>query len=233
MSIIDNLLALQNHDAIIKGLQQQINDIPIRIEQEKYLETRAHEELVRVTNQLATLQTQLDELLARQGETIATIESLTEQLNFASNTQISAIEESLGYKKRDLITIESNIAHLKENIYLAEQARANSQKKFADASASVKDCIEGINKKTEEAQAKLTVAEEKRKELLEAFQSPVEKRYLAYYERFSKRRWPVLAHISSNSICEGCHMALPQAKQQAVRKAEGIVTCDYCGRIVY
>lgn len=233
MSIIDNLLALQNHDAVIRSLQQQINDIPVRIDQEKHLETRAHEELIRVTDQIATIQTHLDELEARYDETVATIDSLNEDIETANSARIAALEEAVGYKKRDLITIESNIAHAKENLALAEQARANSQKKYADASASVKAYIETINKKTEEIQAKLTVAEEERKALVEVFQSAVEKRYLAYYERFSKRRWPVLAHISSNSVCEGCHMALPQAKQQAVRKAEGIVTCDYCGRVVY
>ena len=233
MSIIDNLLALQNHDAVIRSLQQQINDIPVRIDQEKHLETRAHEELIRVTDQIATIQTHLDELEARYDETVATIDSLNEDIEVANSARIAALEEAVGYKKRDLITIESNIAHAKENLALAEQARANSQKKYADASASVKAYIETINKKTEEVQAKLTVAEEERKALVDVFQSPVEKRYLAYYERFSKRRWPVLAHISSNSVCEGCHMALPQAKQQAVRKAEGIVTCDYCGRVVY
>lgn len=233
MSIIDNLLALQNHDAIIRGLQQQINDIPVRIDQEKHLETRAHEELIRVTDQIATLQTNLDELEARYDETVSTIDSLNDDLETANSSRIAALEEAIGYKKRDLITIESNISHVKENLALAEQARANSQKKYADAVASVKAYIETINKKTEEIQAKLTVAEEERKALVVVFQSPVEKRYLAYYERFSKRRWPVLAHISSNSVCEGCHMALPQAKQQAVRKAEGIVTCDYCGRVVY
>ncbi len=233
MSIIDNLLALQNHDAVIRSLQQQINDIPVRIDQEKHLETRAHEELIRVTDQIATIQTHLDELEARYDETVATIDSLNEDIETANSARIAALEEAVGYKKRDLITIESNIAHAKENLALAEQARANSQKKYADASASVKAYIETINKKTEEVQAKLTVAEEERKALVEVFQSAVEKRYLAYYERFSKRRWPVLAHISSNSVCEGCHMALPQAKQQAVRKAEGIVTCDYCGRVVY
>lgn len=233
MSIIDNLLALQNHDAVIRSLQQQINDIPVRIDQEKHLETRAHEELIRVTDQIATIQTHLDELEARYDETVATIDSLNEDIETANSARIAALEEAVGYKKRDLITIESNIAHTKENLALAEQARANSQKKYADASASVKAYIETINKKTEEVQAKLTVAEEERKALVEVFQSAVEKRYLAYYERFSKRRWPVLAHISSNSVCEGCHMALPQAKQQAVRKAEGIVTCDYCGRVVY
>lgn len=233
MSIIDNLLALQKHDAVIRSLQQQINDIPVRIDQEKHLETRAHEELIRVTDQIATIQTHLDELEARYDETVATIDSLNEDIETANSARIAALEEAVGYKKRDLITIESNIAHAKENLALAEQARANSQKKYADASASVKAYIETINKKTEEIQAKLTVAEEERKALVEVFQSAVEKRYLAYYERFSKRRWPVLAHISSNSVCEGCHMALPQAKQQAVRKAEGIVTCDYCGRVVY
>lgn len=233
MSIIDNLLALQNHDAVIRSLQQQINDIPVRIDQEKHLETRAHEELIRVTDQIATLQTHLDELEARYDETVATIDSLNEDIETANSARVASLEEAVGYKKRDLITIESNIAHAKENLALAEQARANSQKKYADAAASVKAYIETINKKTEEVQAKLTVAEEERKALVEVFQSAVEKRYLAYYERFSKRRWPVLAHISSNSVCEGCHMALPQAKQQAVRKAEGIVTCDYCGRVVY
>ncbi|MBQ2281943.1 MAG: hypothetical protein II332_04150 [Kiritimatiellae bacterium] len=233
MSIIDNLLALQNHDAIIRSLQQQINDIPVRIDQEKHLETRAHEELVRVTDQFASIQTLLAELEARYEETTSTIDSLTDDLNYADANRKASIEETLGYKKRDLITIESNLAHAKENLALVEQARANSQKKYADATASVKAYIEGINKKTEEVQAKLDKAEEERKALLEVFQNPMEKRYLAYYERFSKRRWPVLAHISSNSVCEGCHMALPQAKQQAVRKAEGIVTCDYCGRVVY
>ena len=233
MSIIDNLLALQNHDAIIRSLQQQINDIPVRIDQEKHLETRAHEELIRVTDQIASIQTLLDELEIRREETVNTIDSLTDELETVNSSRTASVEETLGYKKRDLITIESNIAHAKENLALAEQARTNCQKKYAEATTSVKAYIDGINKRTEEVQAKLTAAEEERKTILELFQNPMEKRYLAYYERFSKRRWPVLAHISSNSVCEGCHMALPQAKQQAVRKAEGIVTCDYCGRIVY
>ena len=118
MSIIDNLLALQNHDAIIRSLQQQINDIPVRIDQEKHLETRAHEELVRVTDQFASIQTLLAELEARYEETTSTIDSLTDNLNNADASRKASIEETLGYKKRDLITIESNLAHAKENLAL-------------------------------------------------------------------------------------------------------------------
>jgi len=70
---------------------------------------------------------------------------------------------------------------------------------------------------------------------------PATRKFLMYYDRLRKSRWPVLIRLDAG-VCTGCHMQLPPAKQQDAMKNAvtatdpakmAIVACDFCGRMIH
>ena len=71
---------------------------------------------------------------------------------------------------------------------------------------------------------------------------PEKRRFLSYYERLSKKCFPVVFRVREGNGCPGCHMVLPPSKmQEAQRNAMladtpgkmNVVACDYCGRLIF
>ena len=57
-------------------------------------------------------------------------------------------------------------------------------------------------------------------------------RWLKQYNRIFAAKDRALVPLEEG-ICGGCHMKLPPAVVHAARKQTDMVTCDYCGRLLY
>ncbi len=242
MSVIDDLKALQELDGIIRELEQQANDIPIRRQQELdkiKLErddfTRAEEAVQVLKDEVARGESYIAELKETIHKFKLQIPSLKTQAALdAMQSQISKTEND--FKDAELSAIET---HLK--IEPAEQYANECKARYEEAKAEIEDYIAELDSRLADVEERLEAALEKRLEKVTPLDNPATKRFLLYYNRLKGRRWPVLAKLDEN-VCSGCHMELPPAKQQEVHRYVSmanepakmiIVTCDFCGRIVF
>jgi len=61
----------------------------------------------------------------------------------------------------------------------------------------------------------------------------VDPHWRSVYERImAKKRDRALVEVT-DGVCGGCHMSLPPYLKHEARKRAGIVTCTFCGRMLY
>ena len=84
--------------------------------------------------------------------------------------------------------------------------------------------------------------EECRKDRVEKARAVPDPKFLLYYERLRTKRWPVVAPLTRDCVCDGCHLVQPpsvgqlvdaNARNGAEGKPQSIVACTMCGRILY
>lgn len=242
VSVIDDLLALQEHDETIRELEGPVKDIPTRcaLEQKKIDSERVECDRAVEEVQRLKIACRDDELtISELKETVLKfkIQSATLKTNAecaAMNAQIAKAEDNL--KMAEVRKAANELATEKGQSYLDE-----CQKRLEETEKEVGEYITSLQERLADIQVRLDTAMVERASKVEPLDVPATKRFLMYYERLRKNRWPVLIHLHEN-VCTGCHMSLPPSKQQQAAKnlllandpaKMTIVACDFCGRIVY
>ena len=242
MSVIDDLLALQEHDETIRELEGPVKDIPTRcaLEQKKIDSERAELDQATEEVQRLRLECMADEVtISELKDTVLKfkIQSATLKTNAecaAMNAQIAKAEDDL--KMAEARKAANELATEKGQSYADE-----CQKRFEETEKEIGEYIASLQERLADIQTRLDTAIVARASKVKPLDVPATKRFLMYYERLRKNRWPVLIRLQEN-VCSGCHMSLPPSKQQQATKNAlltddplkmTIVACDFCGRIVY
>lgn len=130
-----------------------------------------------------------------------------EQVTFA-NEEIERLDRIISAKKEQIVSAKESLAEIESNL---ESVRAEVEKK-----------LEVINKSRQE------VFQKKEKVV-----SSMNQKGLTFYQKI--RRWAKNTTVVSveEQACMGCHMLLNDKTYADVIKAEEIITCPHCGRILY
>jgi predicted nucleic acid-binding Zn-ribbon protein len=165
---------------------------------------------------LAELKTKLDEISKKHSsiqnekelKALQLEEEITkEQISFA-NEEISRLDTLIESKEENLNELKSKLEGEKEEI--------------TEIQTAVDNAIEELNKDRNEVYAQ-------RSQLLEKFDNKI----LTFYEKI--RRWAKDATVVPvrKQACCGCYMKISDKAYADVLKAEEIVNCPHCGRILY
>lgn len=165
---------------------------------------------------LAELKTKLDEISKKHSsiqnekelKALQLEEEITkEQISFA-NEEISRLDTLIESKEENLNELKSKLEGEKEEI--------------TEIQTAVDNAIEELNKDRNEVYAQ-------RSQLLEKFDNKI----LTFYEKI--RRWAKDAAVVPvrKQACCGCYMKISDKAYADVLKAEEIVNCPHCGRILY
>ena len=242
MSVIDDLLALQEHDETIRELEGPVKDIPTRcaLEQKKIDSERT--EFERATEEVKRLK--LECMDAEVG--ISEIKDVIQKYKIQSatlktNAECTAMNAQIAKAEDNLKMAEARKVATEQTTEKGQSYADECKKRFEEVEKEVSEYIDSLQKRLADIQSRLDTALVDRAEKVKPLDVPATKRFLMYYERLRKNRWPVLIHLHEN-VCTGCHMSLPPSKQQQATKNAmladdpakmTIVACDFCGRIVY
>lgn len=233
MSIIDDLEVLQTQDGLIRELEQQVKDIPIRKAQELERLKLEEETLEFARETVRTVKTEIEQAnLDIQVRQEHILKLKTQQATLKTNREFTAMSAEIRQAETALQNSEYDLAARTDRLEKAERTEQESLVKYEAARESIETYVADLDARYEDARKRLEEALEQRENLRAPLDVPAARRFLMYYERLSKNRWPVLVKLN-DSICSGCLMTLPPAKQQAVKRATEVVTCDFCGRLVY
>ncbi len=242
MSVIDDLSALQDLDGEIRELERNVNDIPVRREQELRKLTAEQEDLNRAREEVSRLilETRNDEMtISEVKESIAKFR--TQQMTLKTNAEYAAMNAQIAQAEETLKVAEGKLAEDKAKIPPAEAEVGAFQTVYDVAKREIDAYLADLDERLAAIQKRLDDARLRRAGMVKPLDVPATRKFLMYYDRLRKSRWPVLIKLDAG-VCTGCHMQLPPAKQQdAVRNAMasadpakmGIVACDFCGRMIY
>ena len=231
MNVIQPLIELQEVDGRIRELEREAKDIPRR----KALESAR---LAGVNAALEIAQNHVETLKRRVSDDEAEAERIREKVRGLKTAQLNI--KSNKEMQQSIIQIESleHEAEAAENRALALQGdeMPTLEARVRDAQAKV-DAEQGgvdgflaeLDNRLAEVKAELeTLAADRA-----AAAAKVEPRMLLYYERIRTKRWPAVALLNDDGVCDGCHLVQPPSVAQMVQHNQGLVACTMCGRILY
>ena len=229
-TIVRPLLDLQETDSIIRDLEREVKDLPIR-------RAREAARMAGVTASLELARQQRDEHLRRiedEKNTASAAREKAQQFKVASATASS---------NRELLQLSSEIDRLEAEADAAdaramglEDLTSSFNRSVSDAQAKVDEERGGVDSLVEELDQRLAEVKEELKRLeteRRALANKVPPQFLLRYERLRLKKWPVVVPLTEEGVCDGCHLVQPPSVAQQVRHNNAIVSCTMCGRVLY
>lgn len=153
----------------------------------------------------------------------------TQQLEVRKNDEYRALTH-------EIETTEAKIGGFEEDELKIMYAIDEAKKRFAEAERVLKQNISGHEAKIAALrmqEIELRTQHGRAVEFADAARAATPEPQVRQYDRLAKKPGlPVCVPVQGGR-CGGCHMKVSANIEFEARKAENIVTCDQCGRIVY
>jgi len=192
-----------------ESIKKSINDIYLEIDDIKSKRTKNN-------IHLAELKSKLDDV-AKKNKDVQTEKELK-----ALQLEEEIAKEQITFANEEIERLDT-LASAKEEAVKELQAKwAEEEKENKDIQVAVDNTIEEINKER-------NVVYQERSELLEKFDNKI----LTFYEKI--KRWAKDSAVVpvKKQACYGCYMKINDKTYAEVIKAEEIINCPHCGRILY
>lgn len=228
-----DLLELQRVDSTIDRLEARRRNLPEQAELEN-LEVRLAELEKSVGEQQATV----DDVLMRQSKLDTEIEMIAAKVSkedarlysgqIASPKELADLQEEIQSLKRRKSNLEDSDLEVMEEREGAEKQLDTLKQEVAEVRTLIEVATAARDRASMEIDEQLASARAERGEWVPKFESEL----LGLYDDLRASKGGVGAAALLDGVCQGCHMRLPNQEVERVRKAEGLIRCDECRRIL-
>jgi predicted nucleic acid-binding Zn-ribbon protein len=225
---LQHLLELQRLDGEITRRRETLAAMPAKRKQleESSAAASASLEAARVQQQAAEMQQrQAESSLQDQEALLQKLEG--QQFQVKDNTAYTALLSEMEHAKTAISTCETDILEGMEAVEAANEALARAETEDRDASARQESELRELDAREEKLQGELAKLNGER----DAVGPKLEKSMLAAYEKVAKRKSPALALVKQET-CEGCRVGIPSQNYIEILKAERLIICGNCNRIL-
>ncbi|WP_372795647.1 zinc ribbon domain-containing protein [Pontiella sp.] len=228
---LEPIFALQKKDRKLIKLMREIRDIPQRKSD--------------IEAQLSGSKKKLDMALDSRKHTEATlkeqeleVEALKErvtkyknqQMDAETNEQYRAFVKEIGAVEDEIKALEEKEIRLMEDLESGKAIVAECEAKLNGEREGIADELAELD----ERQAYLEEKVEKMKADRNRAAATCDKQLLAKYMRILQNKKDMaIVLVENGEHCGGCHMKLPPQVVNDARNPTKIVSCNFCGRIVY
>lgn len=230
MSVVQPLLGLQEIDSRIREMQQEIRDIPQRQAQEQERLDGAREALGRAQAELKSAQLRVNEaeleVQARREKILALKKN---QVLLKTNKEFQIYNLEIAKLEGEIDAHEARQLAAMDDLIPVKRRLAEAEAKLKEEQEGIDNYVNELNGRLAAVNEALAVAEAERA----AAVKHVDPKALLYYERLRTKRWPVVVSLQQDGVCNGCHLVQPPSVGQMVRRKQGLVPCQMCGRILY
>jgi hypothetical protein len=230
---LTDLLELQRIDSTIDRLNNRLRSLP------------EQEELDRLQDQLAALEAQagerealLEEVAARQRKLDNEIDSIGKKISAEEGRLYSGDVTN----PRELSSLVAEVESLKRRLSRVEDSDLEVMQEREEHEAQLQEVASELGRLKEQIAAataardqasgeigtELAKEQSERKVWADKFDSEL----LAFYDGLRASKGGVAAAALSGDTCLGCHMRLPAQEVTRIRRSQGMVMCDECGRVL-
>ncbi|HUS35354.1 MAG TPA: C4-type zinc ribbon domain-containing protein [Verrucomicrobiae bacterium] len=230
LSVIENLLILQDRDRKIQRLEAELNNIgPERtFLQEKAKAAQSGHEASKLKSKQIESDRKNLELEVEAKKKLIEKYSL-QQFQTKKNEEYRALAHEIETCKQDIIKIEDQQLELMEKAEGAGQEVAAAAKVSAELVKNVDAQIKALNDREVSLKKQLDELRSDHAKLAEA----VEEGARGRYDRLRRTKGGTALVGIEHGVCGGCHMKLPTAIILGVQGDQDLVSCQNCGRILY
>ena len=240
MTIIEALVELQDVDARIRELELELKDLPRRkaLEMARLSGVSADLQAAKanhayVTERVKSFEEEAKSLKERIGQLRTT------QAGLKTNKEYQQYSIQIDLVAHELEAAENNQLAAMDDLPSALARIDEAQGKYDAEKGGVDQFCAEVDERIAAVKAELDESMKEREEKVKAVADP---KFMLYYERLRTKRWPVVVPLTSDGVCDGCHLVQPpsvgqladaNAKNGEAGKPQSIVACTMCGRILY
>ncbi|MBU4198741.1 MAG: hypothetical protein KKE37_06735 [Verrucomicrobia bacterium] len=230
LETIDNLLIIQERDNRIAQCQRELNSIPIRQKETETWITQAREALDQSKEALKVKQASIKQLeLDIESCRQQIIKFREQQYQIKSNVEFRALNNEIAHVQEKIRGLEDREIVLMEQ---TEQAQAEVARRKSDVETDevrIREQLQNLEKRREVLEQDIQQIQKDRSGLV----TGVNPAWLSRYNHVMDHKKDMALVSIENNACGQCHMTLPPQVIHDTRKSEAIVTCSFCGRILY
>jgi len=230
VSVIEQLLVVQEHDVRILQLEKEMRDVPARKERELERLNGHKAALAESEEALKAKQAELKQLeveTASNEEKIAKFRS--QQLELKTNKEFKAMEDEIRAVERAIDATEDKELAIMEEIEAARGGVEASRKELEAEDAEVQEDIKALDDRLRGLEAEMSDEASARTVAAEG----IDAEWMSRYEGIFKSKNGGALVSTQGGVCGGCHMTLPPYLQHDAKKRMGMVVCGFCGRLLY
>jgi len=228
--IIDKLLIIQERDVRIMRCQREIDQIPL---QRKEIEGEAgqlQESAQNAKNDSKTHQSQVKKVELEIDSLRQKIAKLREQqFQIKSNEEFKVLNNEISVFNSEIKKMEDKEIAFMEQVEEAQQREIKAQKDMAAMQTTIQGRLHALDERKTDLEAEVMKIKSDRDNIAK----DIGKDMLAIYNRIFENKGDQALVAVENSTCAGCHMHLPAHVLNEIKKRTGLVTCSFCGRIIY
>lgn len=229
MSVIEQVLHLQEIDIQVRELEREGQDVPTRKQQET-ARLKSHQEALRKSED--ELKARLAKIKEMENEAATHRERIIklrqQQGTIKSNKEFTAIETEIKTAQDQISRLEDRQIEYMEEVEAARQAVSRSKEELKDEENLVGQDVKRLDARLVEITDRLKALKADRQQAA----SSVDGEWLARYQHVMTRRDRALVPVQ-DGVCGGCHMQLPPSVIHRSRRQSEIVACEFCGRLLY
>lgn len=231
MHPLEPIYALQKKDRKLIRIMREIRDIPKRksdIEAqlsgsaqklETALDSRKHTEA-----SLKELELEVESLKDR------ITKYKNQQMEAKTNDQYRAFVKEIGVVDREISELEDKEISLMEDLEKGKAIVVECEERLNGEKTGIADELAELDSRSAALQEQLEKLKADRARAAEQCDKSILRKYSRILN--NKRDYAVVI-VESGGHCGGCHMKLPPQVIHDARNPTKIVSCNFCGRIVY
>jgi predicted nucleic acid-binding Zn-ribbon protein len=235
MGAFDVLLQLQELDSTLDQLRHRRDTLPER-EARDEARTAAAKAGVAVDDtfarlhQLQNAQKALEDESASLADKVTHVERMLYGGTVKAAKELEAYQADLEMLQKRAGTLDDEVLEVMEEVEPVEAELGQRKAEREAADATLERAEEALLVAEAEIDAEVVRVEGARAELADGIAADA----LAQYEQLRAGLGGVGAARLSGARCEGCHLEIPSAQLEEVRRApdDQVVTCPECGRIL-
>lgn len=229
MNPLERLLALQTLDSKIRVVERELHDIPARKEQESARLIAYRERVQAAQQKLKLREAELKQLeLEVKSFQEKILKLRQQQLELKTNKEFKAIETEVETLKGNISGLEDRQITLMDAVDVERKAVDLEAKVLVEQEARLRADVEQLDARIKKLTTDVDALNAQRATVV----TDVPSDFLTPYERVRKHKDPALVPLD-HGVCGGCHMTLPPAIAHDTRRRTQLVTCGYCGRLLY
>jgi len=228
--IIDKLLIIQERDVRRMRCQREIDQIPLRRKELEGEAGQLQESAQNAKNDCKTHQAEVKKVELEIESLRQKIAKLREQqFQIKSNEEFKVLNKEISLFNSEIKKIEDKEMAFMEQVEEAQQREIKAQKDLAAMQATIQSRLLALNERKTNLEAEVLKIQSDRDNIAK----DIGKDILAIYNRIIENKGDQALVAVENSTCAGCHMHLPAHVINEIKKKNGLVTCSFCGRILY
>ena len=227
---LSQLISLQDTDLEIRRLTEEVTALPSRQEQ-------IERQFADANREFHDLQDEFEAAKAKRRDLEATLEDeqqkhqkFKDDLMKARNEReyTTALRE-IDVTKKTISSYETEILKLMETVEKLEAQVNERAPAIAERRVAVDKELAEFAAAAEAAQTKLAALQNERQKLFDTLVGQAK----ATYQRLSRMRNGIVLAEARDYSCLACRMKIRPQVFADIKRAETIITCESCGRILY